>query len=206
MEFNVEQPVFITQLGAFDSAGDGMQQTITVRLFDRRTGTALATAAFEPGNDGSLVDGSRFLRLAEPLRLPAGFEGMIVASGYGDLEPNGNAGSTNLGLSTFGGACLRFVGRSLYGLNPDLMADSQDGGPANRYAAGTFAFEPDLPPSGLAIATTPDGKVTITWSDASGVLERTANLGLGPWEFLPSAVSGYTVPANQPQEFFRLTR
>jgi len=206
MEFNVEQPVIITQLGAFDSAGDGMQQTVTVRLFERRTGTALATAAFEPGNDGTLVDGSRFLRLAEPLRLPAGFEGMIVASGYGDLEPNGNAGSTNLGLSTFGGACLRFVGRSLYGLNPDLMADSQDNGPANRYAAGTFAFEPDLPPSGLAIATAPDGKVTITWTDASGVLERTSNLGLGPWEFLPSAVSGYTIPANQPQEFFRLTR
>jgi hypothetical protein len=40
-----------------------------------------------------LVDGSRFKDLIDPLHLPDGFQGTIVAEGYNSAEPNGNAGA-----------------------------------------------------------------------------------------------------------------
>ena len=206
MAFDVERPVIITSLGAFDSAGDGIQQPISVRLYDRDAYKVVASATFEPGNDGNLIDGSRFLPLATPLALPAGFKGMIVTSGYGDLEPNGNAGSTPLGLTTFAGGCLAFTGRSFYSVDASAMADTADGGPANRYAAGSFTFEPDVPPANLTISRNPDGSIKLEWSDPTGVLERSRNLSAGPWDFLPSATSGFTTPASDSPEFFRLTR
>ena len=205
MEFDVDRPVMVTRLGAFDSEGDGIQQPISVRLYNRATAGLVASLLFEPGNDGELVGGSRFLPLIPPLALPAGFQGMIVASGYGPLERNGNLFS-NLGLTTFSGACLRFVGMGNYSEDPGVMANNPDGGPANRYAAGTFAFEPDLPPTGLSILLNGAGTVRVNWTDASGVLERTTDLELGPWEMVPGATTGLLLPANQSKEFFRLTR
>jgi hypothetical protein len=205
MEFDVDRPVMVTRLGAFDSEGDGIQQPISVRLYNRATAGLVASLLFEPGNDGELVGGSRFLPLSPPLALPAGFQGMIVASGYGPLERNGNLFS-NLGLTTFSGACLRFVGRGNYSEDPGVMANNPDGGPANRYAAGTFAFEPDLPPTGLSILLNGAGTVRVNWTDASGVLERTTDLELGPWEMVPGATTGLLLPVNQSKEFFRLTR
>ena len=204
MEFNVDRPVIVTRLGAFDSGGDGMMREISVRLYNRNTATASANMTFAPGDDGELIDGSRFKTLTTPLALPAGFRGMIVASGYGAGESNGN-GATALGLTTFDGACLTFVGRSLFGLDPALMADTEDSGPANRYAAGTFAFDPDLPPTGLTISLNPGGTVRLDWTDSTGILERTVDLTNGPWELVPGT-TGIIRPALLPAEFFRLTR
>jgi hypothetical protein len=93
-----------------------------------------------------------------------------------------------------------------YSEDPGVMANNPDGGPANRYAAGTFAFEPDLPPTGLSILLNGAGTVRVNWTDASGVLERTTDLELGPWEMVPGATTGLLLPVNQSKEFFRLTR
>jgi hypothetical protein len=130
---------------------------------------------------------------------------MIVASGYGAGESNGNAGSVDLGLTTFDGACLRFVGSSYYDQDPSGYANVADGGPANRYAAGTFAFEPDLPPSGLTISPAPGG-FRLDWTDLSGALERSGDLGAGSWVPVPGATPGVVVPATLPRGFFLLTR
>ena len=207
MEFNVDRPIFITRLGAFDSGGDGIMLPISVRLYNRSNAQLLATLTFTPGNDGELTGGSRFKNLPAPIALAAGFQGMIVASGYGPSEQNGNlgVGAAELGLTVFDGGCLSFVGGSLYSTNPAGIADVRDGGPANRYAAGTFAFEPDLPPTGLTIQRNPNGTVRLDWTDATGVLEGTPNVSAGPWQVVPGA-SGLTVPGNLPKEFFRLTR
>ena len=75
---------------------------------------------------------------------PAGFTGTIVASGYGPLEFNGNTGVANPGSWTTddGGGLISFVGRARYGPGnrPDWFPTTIDGGPPNRYAAGTFMF------------------------------------------------------------------
>jgi hypothetical protein len=43
-----------------------------------------------------------------------------------------------------GGAKLQFVGGSRWGLAPGSFPATADGGPANRYASGTFSFDPNL--------------------------------------------------------------
>ena len=205
MEFDVDRPVIVTRLGVFDSGSDGLFLPISARLYNRDNQQVVASLDFAPGDDGELVDGSRFKSLTLPLPLAAGFHGMIVASGYGAGESNGNAGGTDLGLTTFGGACLRFVGTSRYDVDPTGYATVADTGPANRYAAGTFAFEPDLPPDGLTINRDPAG-VRLDWTDLSGSLERNPDLRTGSWSLVPAATPGIVRPVTPPGEFFRITR
>lgn len=205
MHFDVDRPVFITRLGVFDSGGDGLFLPISARLYNRDTLEVVASLAFEPGDEGELIDGSRFKNLAAPLALPAGFHGMIVASGYGAEEMNGNTGALDLGLTTFDGACLRFVGTSSFGLDGAGIADTPDAGPANRYAAGTFAFVPNVPPGGLTIAPSAGG-VVLQWTDLEGTLERSPNLAPESWQLVPAAAPGIELPVSGAQQFFRLSR
>lgn len=206
MHFQVDRPIFVTRLGVFDSGGDGLFLPISARLYNRETMQVVASLSFDPGDEGELIAGSRFKNLTTPLALPAGFQGTMVASGYGAEEMNGNAGSVDLGLTTFGGGCLRFVGTSAFNTDGAAFPLSNDGGPANRYAAGTFEFVPDVPPGGLAIAPAEGGGFTITWTDPDGTLERSLSMAPGSWSVVPGATSGIVVPMAGPVEYFRLFR
>ena len=144
MDFNVNSPVTITHLGAFDSGSDGLSRPISVRLYDRATQTSVASVSFPVGNSGTLIGGSRFLPLASPITLAAGFQGTIVAAGYGPDEPNGNAAVCGLSCAwttNDGGGALSFVGGGRFGFDANGFPTNVDGGPANRYAAGTFQAE-----------------------------------------------------------------
>jgi len=159
MAFDVNSPILVTALGAFDSAGDGWagDSAIVVTLFSRTTQTAVASLVFDDANPGALDGGSRFLSLSQPLFLEAGFQGMIVAKGYGAAtfaEYNGNThGATPTAWHTdSGGGALSFVGSSYYGSAGDTYPGITDGGPANRYAAGTFQFAPVPEPLTMASA------------------------------------------------------
>jgi len=159
MDFVVVQPVLVTQLGVFDDGGNGLHATLTAQLWrrdDRGTPTAygddrgaglLATLTFTPADPGTLEGGSRFKPLPQPLALiPGGYA--IVASGYNDAERNGNTGtgSGSEALSTDGGGgAIRFVGVSRYGAAA-AFPTTADGGPENRYAAGTFTYLPGADP------------------------------------------------------------
>jgi len=142
MDFDVNSMIIVTRLGVFDDGSDGLFRTITAHLYDRNAPVSpLRTLVFTPGDPGELVDGSRFLDLATPLELPAGFQGTIVAEGYGDGERSGNSGVSDFPRSTSdGGGAISFVGNSRFGNTPGLYPTGLDGGPANRYAAGTFQF------------------------------------------------------------------
>lgn len=205
MHFDVDRPVFITRLGVFDSGSDGLFLPISARLYNRDTLQVVASLLFEPGDDGELIDGSRFKNLTAPVALPAGFHGTIVASGYGADEQNGNTGALDLGLTVFDGACLRFVGTSSFGLDGAGYSDAPDAGPANRYAAGTFAFVPDVPPGGLTIASSAGGMV-LQWTDLEGTLEQSSNFVTGSWQLVPGAAPGVELPATPSLQFFRLSR
>jgi hypothetical protein len=144
MDFDVNQTITITRVGVFDSGSDGLAVPITAHIYNRDTGTdVIAPIAFAAGNTGTLIGGSRFLDLATPLTLPAGFHGTIVAEGYGASEPNGNSGGAAPPWTTdsFGGA-ISFVGGGRFGFTPGAFPTNLDGGPANRYAAGSFDFTP----------------------------------------------------------------
>jgi hypothetical protein len=146
MDFDVQNAsgIVVDRLGVFDSGTDGLNVPIEVAVYDRVTGAlaSAGTTVFAAGATGTLEGGSRFLNLAAPLSLPAGFQGSIVAWGYGNTELNGNLGNVGF-LSPLtinhGGAKLQFVGSSRWG-NAASYPTNIDAGPANRYAAGTFSY------------------------------------------------------------------
>ena len=141
MDFNVNEDIRVTQLGVFDSGSDGLNRELTAHIYDRNNpGSPIATLLFTPGDPGSLDGGSRFKSLAGPLILPAGFQGAIVAEGYGAGEQNGNTHGGAAAWSVFPTSALAYVGGGRHG-TAGLFPTNLDGGPINRYAAGTFRFD-----------------------------------------------------------------
>ena len=151
MDFSVERTISVTALGAFDSGSDGFALPIRVQLWTRNenstpdnfaddTGLAvLADLTFSAATPGAADGGSRFIALAAPLTLPVGTY-CIVAWGYGDAELNGNAGGLTAAWTiNDGGGSITFDGGGRFG-NPGAWPANLDGGPVNRYAAGTFKF------------------------------------------------------------------
>ena len=151
MDFDVNQQVTITSLGAFDDGSDGLNRTLVVQLYDRDSpAQALANLTFAPDSPGMLVGGSRFKALDIPLVLPTGFHGCIVAEGYGVGESNGNCtAGAPIWVTDTGLGLLSFVGLGRWSTTSGAYPTNLDSGPANRYAAGTFEFTPE--PATLAL-------------------------------------------------------
>jgi hypothetical protein len=151
MDFDVNQQVAITSLGVFDDGSNGLGRTLVVLLYDRdNPAQALVGCTFAPASPGTLVGGSRFQALGIPLVLPTGFHGSIVAEGYGAGEQAGNGmGGAPPWWTDTGLGLLSFVGSARWSTTPGAYPTVLDGGPANRYAAGTFEFTPE--PATLAL-------------------------------------------------------
>ncbi|HJP83135.1 MAG TPA: PEP-CTERM sorting domain-containing protein [Fimbriimonadaceae bacterium] len=155
MDFNVNQGIFITALGIFDSAQNGIQNNIDCFIYNRDTQQIVASRFFGPANMG-LGDGTtNFLDLPSPIFLPSGFHGSIVAQGFGVLEQNGNsyttANSFPVSMNT-GGGLISFTGTSRYG-NFGFFPTNTDLNVA-QYGAGNFKFTSASPvpePATLAI-------------------------------------------------------
>jgi hypothetical protein len=131
----------IFSLGMFDSAQDGFVFAQVVDIYDRNTQLAVATVTIPAGTTAQLINGSRFVALSIPLTLPAGFQGSVVA----EINPTDGNGNTNgnSGVSTIntGGGLITFVGGGRVSDNgPGVYPLRLDGGPVNRYLAGTFTF------------------------------------------------------------------
>ncbi|MEZ5329587.1 MAG: LamG-like jellyroll fold domain-containing protein [Verrucomicrobiales bacterium] len=157
MDFVVNLPIQVFELGAFDSESDGLGSPITVELWSRvdggtpddfaddTGGEILASLQLE-GEEGTLEGGTRFLTLDEPLVLDPGAY-TIVAWGYGEDEMNYNIGqgigtAEEQGLTITESSFISFVGGSRFGdpaANGEFPA-SPDTGPENRYGAGNFKF------------------------------------------------------------------
>lgn len=199
MDFDVASPIKVTKLGVFDDSSDGLFLPINARLYNRATQEVVATLDFTADSAGELVEGSRFKSLPSPLSLPAGFQGTMVASGYGGDERNGN-GLEGRSVYSAGGAIL-FVGTARYGVNPSGFPDTADGGPANRYAAGTFFFEPAAAAPSLAIARA-GTRITLTWAGTASL--ESSPSPAGPWTPLAGVASGGSVEASGTATFYRL--
>ena len=88
----------------------------------------------------------------------------IVASGYGPGEPNGNVGTPGMSLTE--DPIITFVGGGRFGNDTVAFPGTPDGGPVNRYAAGTFAFEILSSPLQFTDVSydSVNGETTLTWS------------------------------------------
>jgi len=141
MDFDTSGELTVSALGAFDSGSDGLSRSINVQLWSRADGAGvevLASADFTTEDPGTLEGGQRFKALADAVTLPAGSY-TIVGTGYGAGEPNINLGVAPAeGLSTNdAGGVITFVGGSRWG-DAGAFPANVDGGPAQRYGAGTF--------------------------------------------------------------------
>jgi hypothetical protein len=154
MDFIATEEVRVTDLGVFDDGSDGLSTNLIAQLWQRDDkgtpgnfsddlGTSvLATLTFTPASPGALEGGSRIKPLAAPLVLAPGAYSM-VAYGFGASDQNvnqGSAASESLGIDSAGGT-IQFVGTSRFGTAGQFPATA-DGGPTNRYGAGTFKFSP----------------------------------------------------------------
>jgi len=151
MDFDVTGPdgIIVSRLGAFDSGQDGILGTINVGIVDRSTGLVVGEVLTFSGDAGDVVDGSRFLNLSTPITLANGFQGSITAQGYGQ-EGNGNF--TDFSAIDDGGGLINFVGGARWGGDVAIsLAPNADGGPANRYYAGTFDYQAVPEPGSLAL-------------------------------------------------------
>ena len=143
LDFDVLEPITVTQLGVFDSGSDGLAVTITSQLWSRNgnSGSLLTGLAFTPADPGELIDGDRYKDLVTPLVLQPGTY-TVVGYGYGASELNGNTGGPAYEdrNTDDGGDVIAFVGGGRYG-TAGAFPVNVDAGPVNRYSAGTFAFQ-----------------------------------------------------------------
>jgi hypothetical protein len=208
MAFTTAKPVVITSLGVFDDNSDGLTTTLTAVLYDATTKVELARLTFTPQNPGRLVGGTRYLDLPNPITLPAGFQGMIVAYGFGattDLagrNPDYFDPSSSVWTTDGGAGRLTFTGGYLANtLNtfPTIPDHIETGagtflqvfGLPNPYAAGSFLYR-DVP-----WAASPSSATSYQVSlDASGTeLLEGRNFGLLPPTLFFGQVTG-SVPVN----------
>jgi hypothetical protein len=163
LAFDINKPVVVSQLGAFDmdSSGHvalkGVDGTsgITVFIVNRDTGLQFGpSVTFSPSNPGHQINGDAFLPISL-LTLPAGFHGEIVAQNDPNYNTGGGANASST-LNTANGA-ISFVyippptppATTPLPVGPRynggfvVYPGNLDGGPANRYDAGTFMVTPE---------------------------------------------------------------
>ena len=177
MDFQVVQPIVISELGVFvscqvmTSTGCTQQaiiQPLTVYIYTNNgnnTGTALTSLTFLPGDVNVHENGFGgywFKDLAEDLLLGPGLY-TVVAEGFG---PNQNFNRNTMGVpgepgpvTDDGGGAIQFVGVARYGWTPGLFPNIPDlggaaPGPANRYDAGTFEYSVVPEPASMLLLGT----------------------------------------------------
>lgn len=161
LDFIVHSAISISQIGAFDDSGDGMNREISVGIFrrddggtpadfidDTGAGAILGLTNFTSVDAGTLQGSYRFKDASVTLE-PGNYT--VVGWGYGAGERNGNDGNAGNWPTTIddGGGQIEFVGGSRFG---DAAAagnfpDSADGGPSIRYGAGNFVYDAVPEPS-----------------------------------------------------------
>lgn len=139
LDFNVNQAINITALGAFDSGADGFASAKSVRLYDRSTGLAVASVLI-PAGTGVALDGAfRFLTIPS-ITLNVGFMGSIVADGFSQADMNFNTGGGAFPGTVNTSGAFTFVNGSRYANTAGVYPTITDGGPATRYGAGSFQY------------------------------------------------------------------
>ncbi len=80
MDFNVQGTILVTHLGVFDDGSNGLNRDLTAYIYNRTaTSTPVVSLQFPTTDQGQLIGGSRFKPLPNPIYLPFGFQGSIVA-------------------------------------------------------------------------------------------------------------------------------
>ncbi|MDD2600613.1 MAG: FAD-dependent oxidoreductase [Kiritimatiellae bacterium] len=143
-DFRVNEALMITELGAYDSAGDGFESFKKVSVYNRGGGAPRAALAFSSGVEYTLQGGYRFQRLPEPLVLQPG-DYSIATYGFSgaDRYITGNWGGGGAQVGPLeSGEVLSFLTNAFRTTGSALTYPTEAIGPASDYAvtAGSFRF------------------------------------------------------------------
>lgn len=157
LDFTVNGPISINQLGAFDSglvanlAGRDGRSGVTVAIFNVATGLQVGpSVTFSPTNAGTMINGDAFMSV-KPFTLTSGTYSIVAAN---DINYNSQGGANPTSTENSGGGLISFVGGGRYTGNNDptlVFPTIVDAGPTNRYDAGTFSFSAVPEPASLAL-------------------------------------------------------
>lgn len=165
LDFNVNETIRVTKLGAFDDLSNGLNSAIQVGIFDRNTSTLVpgGSVTISAGSH-ELIGGSQFVSIPELTLAPGEYS--VVAVGYGSGENNYNtygAGINPTSSTNSSGGVLTFLNQWRYSNPPGTLAyptiEGTDVLPT-RFDAGTFAYVVPVPPAalgGLALFATVGG-------------------------------------------------
>ena len=161
MDFQVNQPIEITQMGAFNSGQAGFLSPVEVGIFSDSTtleipGTDVVFTPIDGSNPGTLVGNNRFETLPLPSSWLLGTYSIVYFNGdannemfYNFFHNNGSGGGDT------GGGLISFVGDSRFGGSPSISfptnIDGSGGNSTINYQAGTFAFTAVPEPSSIAL-------------------------------------------------------
>ena len=146
LDFNVNgDPIVVKAFGAFNAVGTGtFSGDIQVGIFDLLGNLQGTAVTFVAGTNYSFVPGSKdVFQSVLPFVLGPGSYS-VVAVGFSAADKNGNTGvgSTPPSVTDNGGGLISFVGSGRYNRSATFgLPATIDGGPVNRYDAGTFEFE-----------------------------------------------------------------
>ena len=151
-DFDVHRPITVTALGVFDSGADGLARDLTAQIWTR-AGSLLASLTFTAADPGTLVGSDRFKPFprrwsCRPAITRSSPTAMAPASRTATREPADRSPAHK--TLDDGGGLISFVGSSRAG-DAGTFPAWTDGGPVNRYGAGTFQFT--APPYAGLIAT-----------------------------------------------------
>lgn len=165
IDFEVNSDIEITQLGVFDNNQDGIPSgTLNAAIYSRsgNSGTLITTVSFTNASQGALANGYLMKAIA-PLALTSG-DYTIVTDGMG--TPNelfNSGGGASVPTIDNGGGAITFEGAGRFSVPTGVFPTTVDGGPANRYHAGTFEFDVVAPL--LVIDNNQPGYVTSGFSE-----------------------------------------
>jgi hypothetical protein len=197
MSFTTAKPVAITSLGVFDDKGNGLTTTLTAVFYDATTKVELARRSFTPDSPGTLVGGTRYLDLDKPIILPAGFQGMIVAYGFGaTADQAGIANSAPSPWTTDAGGGRLTFGGGYQATTPNTFPTiANASGLPNPYAAGSFQYR-EVP---WAASPTSATSHAVTLDNSTFDLVEGQNFGLLPPTIFFGKVTGEPVINGQYQ-------
>ena len=159
LDFTVVSAVDVVALGAFDDGivadlrGADLASGVTVAIYAIATGVRQTpSVTFTPTNAGTQIGGDAFLPIAPTLLSPGSYT--VVA--YNDDNTN-SLGAFNPSSTFNGGGLITATGAGRYG-GGFTFPTRIDGGPSNRYDAGTFEFvaAPSVTPTPIPEASSFD--------------------------------------------------
>lgn len=144
-DFRVNSEITVTHLGAYDSAGDGLESFKKVAIYARAGGAPLAALAFAATEAYPLEGGHRMRRLPEPLRLTPGDYAVVTFGFTGDdryvAAETGGVGA-RVGAVDDGGGAVTFLTNAYSTAAGALSYPAAVLSGASEYAvsAGSFRF------------------------------------------------------------------